>query len=50
MDDKMGPKKKQDRWLLAEAFMLGAVLLGMLALGLTDALFGLYRWVLHLFV
>lgn len=50
MDDKMWPKEKENRWLLAEAFMLGAMLLGMLALGLSDALCGLYRWVLHLFV
>jgi hypothetical protein len=50
MDHKMGPREKQDRWLLAEGFILGAILLGMLALALTDALSGLYRWVLHLFV
>jgi len=50
MEHKMGPKEKQDRWLLAEGFILGAMLLGTLALALTDALYGLYRWVLHLFV
>lgn len=50
MDHGMGPRDKQDRWLLAEAFMLGAMQLGMLALVLTDALSGLYRWVLYLFV
>lgn len=50
MEHKMGPKEKQDRWLWAEGFMLGAMLLGTLALALTDALSGLYRWVLHLFV
>jgi hypothetical protein len=50
MDHKMGPREKQDKWLLAEGFILGAILLGMLALALTDALSGFYRWVLHLFV
>jgi len=49
MEHKMRPKEKQDRWLLAEGFMLGAMLLGTLALALTDALSGLHRWVLHLF-
>lgn len=50
MDHKMGPSEKQDKWLLAEGVILGAILLGMLASTLTDALSGLYRWVLHLFV